>query len=91
MLLEPFREKRTRKHILKLLAAQHPGLLELTERAVALLPKWLLLSRAVDRSTTSSKSEQGLEEEDHIPVALHETKIMEDYESSESSSSSRLK
>ena len=56
-----------------------------------LLPKWLLLSRAVDRSTTSSKSEQGLEEEDHIPVALHETKIMEDYETSDSSSSSRLK
>ena len=56
-----------------------------------LLPKWLLLSRAVDRSTTSSKSEQGLEEEDHIPVVLHETKIMEDYETSDSSSSSRLK
>ena len=56
-----------------------------------LLPKWLLLSRAVDRSTTSSKSEQGLEEEDHIPVALHETKIMEDYGTSDSSSSSRLK
>ena len=55
-----------------------------------LLPRWLLLSREVDRTTSSHASasvhsEHGLEEEERVPVAPHEAQITEDYEASDAS------
>ena len=59
-----------------------------------LLPRWLLLSREVDRTTSSHASvhsEHGLEEEERVPVAPHEAQITEDYEASDASSDSHSK